>query len=78
MCVCIYVCMFMYVCIYIYILGSHSIVVSYIEQLSQVPDLMKHILNSPWNPSWNVCVTLTHHSESDEVNYYFPRAGASP
>ena len=71
---------YMYVCVYlyIYILGSHNIVVSCMEQLSQVPDLMKHILNSPWNPSWDVCVALTHHFESDEVNYYFPRAGASP
>ena len=62
-----------YVCVCIYILGSHNIAVS-----STVPDLMKHILNSPWNPSWDVCVDLTHHFESDAVNYYFPRAGASP
>lgn len=63
---------------YIYFPINHNITGSWTEQLSSVPDLEKHILNSPWHPSWDVYVALTHHFESDAVNYYFPRAGASP
>ena len=71
-----YVCVYIY--IYIYILGSHNIVVSCMEQLSQVPDLMKQILNSPWNPSWDVCVALTHHFESDKSIIIFPEQVPPP